>query len=788
MLSCKSCKTKINSVDLFFAHVRYCHQLTEYVKCPYETCTRIYSDRSSLKKHLRIHPLDSVSIEIKEKQVNNLLQNNDVKKTNEKLSEIILNLKKEMMKHVLELLSDELITVKKSLEISRKSFEAYSKAFLSLKEIENQFESETSNLQEFYEFFSEPSSVQSEFKLKKALITAGIYLPSKDFTISSFNVLKFVNSVPKLLEEKRIVKMFDVPNILQNFFNLPNIIAELFSYFDTLKSCTDGPISNIIQSPLWKKLLDLEKVSDDSILYLPVNVYFDDFEPLNVVGSHSGAYKVGATYLGLPFLPDHIISKLEYIFPVALFFSEDRNDVGNDEIFKPIVNMLNYLYTNGIAVKFKNIRTIKFIVTLILGDNLGLNGILSFSEGFNHNYYCRFCKLPKNVMQKQLFEDSTYLRNCQNYSADLLCGNFSLTGIKGPSIFNTICRFHVTRNFSVDILHDFFEGVCHYDLCNIIKNLVDQKVFTLDELNANIRYHNYGPFVKNKTLDSITFEMLTKNKIRSSGEEMHVLVASFAFIIGHRVNKDCPEWRLYVVLRRILSIVTAKTIHRRTHEYLSDLITQHHNLYLQCFPDDTLKPKHHFMIHYPRIMQYIGPLSSVSCMRYESYHKKFKNVSKVVSCRINLLTTFAKKIEYQLSYFFLYFEKTLKEPKFGKFEDMDKISLFRKYGFASDSNKIVVSGFVDFGGILIKRNCVVQIGKEVDDTPVFGLISDVIVEDDNKILLGCQKIFNFGFTQHFYAFSVCVEKEFHICQFSKDFFRKVSYIVDGSDHKKYVSF
>lgn len=663
MLSCKTCKTKFDLVDSFFVHLRYYHPLTENIKCPYEKCTRFYSDRSSLKKHLKIHSFDPDPIEkfeITETKVDapqNVLQNFGLNKTNDELSKVLLNLKNEMMKHTLELLSDELITIKKSLEISRTSFECYSKAFLSLKKIENQFDSESSNLNEFYEFFSDPSSVQSEAKLKKALINAGVYIPSKDFILSSIKILTFVNSVPKLREEKRIVKMFDIPNILQKFFNLPNVMSELFSYFHTLESCTDGSISNIIQSPLWKQLLNLEKNSDDSTLYLPINIYFDDFEPLNVVGSHSGAYKVGGTYLGLPFLPDHIISKLEYIFPVALFFSEDRNEIGNDKIFSPIVNMLNNLYTNGITVNFENIRRVKFIVTLILGDNLGLNGILSFSEGFNHNYYCRFCKLAKNLMQKQLFEDPTCLRNCQNYTSDLLNGDFAQTGVRSSSIFNNICRFHVTRNFSVDILHDFLEGVCHYDLCNIIKNLLDQKAFTLDELNANIRYHNYGPVVKNKKIDPITVEMLDKNKIRSSGEEMHILVASFAFIIGHRINKDSLEWKLYVVLRRILSIVTAKTIHKRTHEFLSDLITEHHRLYLQCFPDDTLKPKHHFMVHYPRIMQRIGPLSSVSCLRYESYHKKFKNISKVVSCRINLLTTFAKKIEFQLSYFFFIFRK-----------------------------------------------------------------------------------------------------------------------------------
>lgn len=150
-----------------------------------------------------------------------------------------------------------------------------------------------------------------------------------------------------------------------------------------------------------------------------------------------------------------------------------------------------------------------------------------------------------------------------------------------------------------------------------------------------------------------------------------------------------------------------------------------------------------------------------------------------------MLTTFAKKIEFQLSNFFLNFKKTLDEAEFGKVEAAEKISLFRKYNFTSNSKKIVLSGFVDVGGILVKRDCVVQTGVEIDDTPLFGLVSDVIVEDESKIMLGCQKIINLGFHQNMHAYSVCLEKDFFICKFSKDYLQKVSYIFDAGD-KKYV--
>lgn len=96
---------------------------------------------------------------------------------------------------------------------------------------------------------------------------------------------------------------------------------------------------------------------NNSVLFLPLNVYFDDFEPQNVIGSHSGAYKTGSIYMGLPCLSDHMISKLDFTFPVALFFSEDRLEFGNNAVFQPIINMLNDLYALGVI----RCNTVKFV-------------------------------------------------------------------------------------------------------------------------------------------------------------------------------------------------------------------------------------------------------------------------------------------------------------------------------------------------------------------------------------------------------------------------------------------
>lgn len=176
----------------------------------------------------------------------------------------------------------------------------------------------------------------------------------------------------------------------------------------------ENPISNIMPCKLWKAIIKTE-VHDDNVLLLPLLYYFDDFEPLNVIGSHSGAYKIGGNYIGLPFLPETIISKLQYILPLALFFSGDRDDCSNKETFSPIIAHLNELSNHGISVTHSRYKKVKFITVLVIGDNLGLNTILGFVQSFNATHFCRFCKTSKTITHKQLQEDLKTLRNESNY-------------------------------------------------------------------------------------------------------------------------------------------------------------------------------------------------------------------------------------------------------------------------------------------------------------------------------------------------------------------------------------
>lgn len=148
---------------------------------------------------------------------------------------------------------------------------------------------------------------------------------------------------------------------------------------------------NILQAKLW-----LTKYAKDSIndIVLPLYLYFDDLEVANPLGSHAGLYKLGAVYASLTCLPPHLACRLKSIFFTLLFFTEDRKKLGNEPIFRRVIDEINYLQRTGIRIIIDNVMyNVKFKLVLILGDNLGLNSLYGLVECFRANFWCRICKI-----------------------------------------------------------------------------------------------------------------------------------------------------------------------------------------------------------------------------------------------------------------------------------------------------------------------------------------------------------------------------------------------------------
>jgi len=73
--------------------------------------------------------------------------------------------------------------------------------------------------------------------------------------------------------------------------------------------------------------------------------------------------------------------------------------------------------------------------------------------------------------------------------------------------------YHVITNLVADLMHDILEGICHYNFCAILEELISVKrYFTLQILNDRIQNFEYNFDIGNKpsiiTLDHIRAEKL----------------------------------------------------------------------------------------------------------------------------------------------------------------------------------------------------------------------------------------------------------------------------------------
>jgi hypothetical protein len=667
----------------------------------------------------------------------------------------ILTFKSEILKLTLKLYSNENLSRSMAHGILNQTFSTYQMLFgfirITLEKQNVKFTEEMNKLFHFIENFK----FLSEFKLFNELEKLGLLVKPYDYFIDAKS--KIVNDSIKV--EKFIMKIVPLQTLFSQMFSIKNFLDELINFMDSLNGSKSDFISNILQSPLWqKKLSMLEKC--DSTLYVPITIYFDDFDPLNALAGHAGAYKIGGVYLQIACLPPHIQSKLDFILMAALFFSEDRKTYGNERIFVQVIKELNALQEVGIPINFRQYTKVKLIPILVVGDNLGLNGILGFTEGFRHYYFCRFCLSPKTETQFLTIANNNDLRNRANYEEALVNKSPETTGVMEDSPFNKLLNFHATENPSVDIMHDVLEGIMHFDIGQILEIFIyKQKLFTLEELNFRLQGLHYGP---NKQLSMLLSDtMIKKHRLKFSASEMLLFSINLPFAIGDLVPEDSLEWQLYLLLRKIMTIVLFKSVHKKLHVQLKNVIQEHHEVYLALF-EKLAQAKLHLIVHYDEIMKIIGPLIAAWSMRYENKHQTFDQIANLTRCRKNLVHTLA--IKHQLKMADLFLNKDCKLEKFepgGAVVEIEAFELFELYNVNIRSKYVSIMNSAFYNGNELKKDFVIQYDHEIDDLPIFGLIKCIFVHDDSYFVC-IENLTNAGFNSHYYSYRVFATSCFQV--------------------------
>ena len=410
------------------------------------------------------------------------------------------------------------------------------------------------------------------------------------------------------------------------------IITDKFSYvpiLETLKNILDNPeLTNLFKPrhiPKEGVYTDIRdaKYFKENLLFskendaLQIQLFYDDFETANPLGSKKGIHKLGAIYFTLRNFPPIFNSALININLCALFHAQDIKRYGFNLILEPLVNDIKVLETEGLNISMSE-RVIHGTIVQVTGDNLGLHGLFGFVESFSARYCCRFCLLEKTCFQTVFCEDNPevvlrtiemHTQHCQTLQTDSTLPH--TYGVKRTCLLNTLQYFNTSNNFFVDIMHDILEGVAQFEV-KLVLQYIQGNFLKAEQLAGRIHAFDYG-YNQQRNRPPRVKMLDGSNDLGLNAIQSWCILRNMPLLFGDLFQTGDGYWRLLLLLLQIVNIVFSPVLSEGMTIHLKHLIIDHHQLFKQLFPQRNLLPKHHFMIHYPRIIRTIGPILHMWC-------------------------------------------------------------------------------------------------------------------------------------------------------------------------------
>lgn len=777
MLACSICNDPFRSVEELCAHLLFYHHLLKggFFKC--QQCERVIKTIGVFKRHLEtvhagfignellpdnyvvneaeVDPLDGaeeviiheVDADADDFDVNNFDVNNaaDARFTLENF----VNLFTENVQHyVAQLYAVPNMNRKQVNDIVQGTSALISsisvclrdnvfKFISSFEDIPENFAHEYQKLDNMFSTLKDPFEfMTTEHQRFKSLQQDGFYIPPERFEMGHKDeYVKSRDNTVQLIRRPVYGQFVPLRHVLKCFLELPGVYHAILGYMEALENENNWKKRNFVQGSLWSNVSAPFKA--DGKIVLPLHLEFDDYEPDNALGSHHTEHSVGSLCVTIPCLPPEFQSALGNMFLFTVFESKYREEFGNHITFARAIEELTFLEQEGISVNIDDqIIKVYFCFCLIIADNKGNNSIQGFPNSFSANFYCRICKLHRTQMQRQCVPLDNYKRTIDNYAADVALNDMPATGVAEECVWNQVPSYHCVTSAYGEVMHDIYEGMLKYGICNCLFYIVRIRGYVpLDLLIDRINSFDYGPHeVSNKpTTRFLTLSTLENCSYNLSAAEMLCLARYLGEMIGDLVPENIGVWKFYILLREILSIICCPVFEDGIDIYLRGLVREHHEMYLRYFGE--LKPKHHFMIHYPELLKKNGPLVLISALKGERNHRRGRMYAHASNSRVNFALSVAIKFQLYLC------ERLMRNDIFTNVPETSKV-YSTQIEFVENGNVIAatlnlnptdnistvksakVSGTLyTLGSVVVTR-----IG---DLLPTFGKISSIILHDNN---------------------------------------------------------
>lgn len=784
---CFLCKSKFSVSDLI-DHLKNTHKTPNFFtyECGQINCFQIFSERKSFKRHLlNVHRHDNL-LETLPTKTSNCKTNystvafdnscKDVDKTidniglcnlvsqseiipSQNLTNSLQNLDNIVNKITLNFYSKSNFC-RKDVTFIQNNVSDLCKCIVDCLQNADVLKNNTNaNQQNIISKCSDPfANINTEYLFTQKIKTSGLFSFPINYTINN-EIAPTIQSGKSTLDEVKSKGYFlPLKFQIKKFLELPEILNLVLENMEALQK--KGSYSNFINGSLFE---EKKSMIQGSGIVLPFFLYTDDFETNNPLGSHSSENSVCAIYYSFPTLPSHLLSNLDYIFVAGFVKSKYISQFGNNSSFYPIVEEIKTLECDGIEIEANNsIYKIYPVLGLVLGDNLGVKNLLGFGKSFNISKYCRLCDRTKTELRKDLTEST--LRSVAQYNEDVLKNDYQSTGVKQYTIFNEISSFHAVTNFSADVMHDIFEGICKYEISQVIRKFLEEDIFSLEQLNNMKSMFTYGVSEIQNLSPPIQLKHLKNNTLKMSAREVWHFLHFLPLLIGDIIPTNNRYWKLICLLIEIIDIVLSPEFSRDDINNLKHKIKLHHKLYRELF--GALKPKHHFLLHYPTIIEKSGPLKYFWSFRFEAKHKDIKKYAHSISSRLNIAYSLSVKSSYRFSSFISSFN--VENISTIHFQSQSLVNLiifdnekYSQLNFPENMTNVFLPDLVTYKGTEYRK--LQYLTAFIERNLFLYKVKELVISLSHKFFVICTKININKFNNHFQSYEVGnSEKHFEI--------------------------
>ena len=181
------------------------------------------------------------------------------------------------------------------------------------------------------------------------------------------------------------------------------------------------------------------------------------------------------------------------------------------------------------------------------------------------------------------------------------------------------------------------EGFAQDYFCQVLVQFIKDRLLSLKQINELILMFEYADMDKQNPHQPIKEKALTKLKLKQTACEMWNFIRLFPLIFGEYTDPSNDHWKLCISFVKLVEMLCAHTFNEHSLKELDRMISKFLESYSDLYP---VKPKLHFITHYPCHIRRFGPL--VTTLRFESKHSYFKRSIVNSRNRVNVCLSMVK--------------------------------------------------------------------------------------------------------------------------------------------------